>query len=145
MALSTTALDQLWVGGVDLIDEVDHPLGLGIVRVQIVVIDVAPEHSNQHKPGAVELIQDLHCVWVGFLSLGKGDGDERFAQNPAEDTITERAVLVENFAVNRFVIERSCMQYDYSLANVPLSYYRRDTVRLVKKSRENAILTAGIW
>jgi len=56
MPLGTTALDQLWVGGVDLIDELDHPLGLGIVRVQIVVIDVAPEHSNEHKPGAVELI-----------------------------------------------------------------------------------------
>jgi len=68
MALSTTALNESWVGGVDLFDKCYHSLGLRIVRVQVVVIDIAPEKSISHVVQMSEqrlTLQQGQWLWPG--------------------------------------------------------------------------------
>ena len=74
MHLSADSVDDLSVG-VDTLDEGDHSLDLGVVGVEVVVVDVQPK-VRESKERAMRYD---HLLGVGVCSprILEGQGDER--------------------------------------------------------------------
>jgi len=101
MHLGTATVDEAGSTTVDLADEVDHAVNLGVGRVQIVVVDIEAVRKARLARHDKILGGNIHSVGIDTASSSESDVDETIATKDArEDTRTDSTIFVEHLVDN---------------------------------------------